>query len=112
MASGVLENFYKESGLALVQKKKMDPVVAGEAPPPPPATFDAPYGGKTGESQGIIAILGMIHEDIEKDQAKAKDEEEKAQEEFDEFKSESEAQIKDLNEEIASLEGKQGDKEL
>merc|ERR1719238_505597 len=48
MAQGVLEDFYKESGLMLVQKNKMEPVVAGEAPPPPPPTWDAPYDGKTG----------------------------------------------------------------
>merc|ERR1719217_1011794 len=98
--------------MSLVQKRgKMEPVVAGEAPPPPPTTWDAPYGGKTGESQGIIAILGMIHEDIEKDQAKAKAEEEKAIEEFDEFKAESEQHISDLNSEIDSLKGTQGEKE-
>merc|ERR1719324_1127651 len=111
MAQGVLEDFYKESGLMLVQKKKMEPVVAGEAPPPPPATWDSPYGGKTGESSGIVAMLGMIHEDIEKDAAKAKTDEEKAQADFDEFKAESEAEIADLNSEIDSLEGEKGDKE-
>jgi chromosome segregation ATPase len=58
MAQGVLEDFYKESGLMLVQRRKMEPVVAGEAPPPPPATWDSPYGGKTGESSGIVAMLG------------------------------------------------------
>merc|ERR1719393_841610 len=56
-------------------------------------------------------MLGMIHEDIEKDAAKAKADEEKAQAEFDEFKAESEAQIADLNSEITSLEGEKGNKE-
>merc|ERR1719281_50596 len=111
MAQGVLEDFYKENGLSLVQKKKMEPVVAGEAPPPPPTTWDAPYGGKTGESSGIVAILGMIKEDIEKDAAKAASEEKEAIKEFEEFKAESEAQIADLNSEIDSLEGEKGDKE-
>merc|ERR1719161_2479098 len=111
MAQGVLEDFYKENGLSLVQRKKMEPVVAGEAPPPPPPTWEAPYGGATGESQGIVAILGMIHEDIKKDAAKAKAEEEEAQSDYDEFKEESESEIKDMNEEIDSLEGVQGDKE-
>jgi len=111
MAQGVLESFYKDNGLMLVQRKRMEPVVAGEAPPPPPATFDAPYGGKTGESQGIIAILGMIGEDIAKDGVKAKAEEEKAQAEFDEFKTESESQIADLKAANEALAGTQGDKE-
>merc|ERR1719235_1968969 len=111
MAQGVLEDFYKENGLSLVQKKKMEPVVAGEAPPPPPTTWEAPYGGATGESQGIVAILGMIHADIEKDSDKAKAEEKEAQKDYDEFKEESEAEIKSLEGEIEELEGVQGDKE-
>merc|ERR1719379_1888637 len=110
MASGVLEDFYKDNGLALVQKKKMEPVVAGEAPPPPPTTWDSPYGGKTGESNSIVAMLGMIAEDIEKDAAKAKAEEEKALADFKEFKAMSEENISDLNAEISDLEGLNGDK--
>merc|ERR1719473_106708 len=89
----------------------MEPVTAGEAPPPPPATWDEPYGGAKGESQGIVAILGMIAEDIEKDAAKAKAEEEEAQKDYDEFKEESEAEIESLEGEIEELEGVQGDKE-
>merc|ERR1712151_564528 len=49
--------------------------VAGEAPPPPPKTWEAPYGGKTEESTGILAILEMIHDDINADIAKATTEE-------------------------------------
>ena len=30
---------------------------------------EAPYGGATGESQGVVAILTMINEDILKDVA-------------------------------------------
>ena len=111
MAQGVLEDFYKENGLSFVQNKKMDPVAAGEAPPPPPPTWEAPYGGATGESQGIVAILGMIHDDIEKDAAKAKVEEEESQKDYDEFKEESEAEIQSLEGEIEELEGVMGDKE-
>merc|ERR1719352_651803 len=98
MAKGVLETFYKDNGLMFVQKAKKAPeVVAGQAPPPPPQTWDAPYGGKTGESAGIISILGMIEEDINKDREKAKKEEEKAMEEFEEFKAKSEAEMKDIS---------------
>jgi chromosome segregation ATPase len=112
MAKGVLESFYKDSGLMLVQKAKRQPqVVAGEAPPPPPQTWDAPYGGATGESQGIISILGMIEEDILKDKEKAKKEEEEALEEFKEFKAKSEAEMKDISDENDTLAGEQGDKE-
>merc|ERR1719321_709518 len=67
-AKDVLSRFYEENNLVFIQKKKMEPVVAGEAPPPPPKTWEEPYGGKTGDSQGIVAILEMIHGDIVKDQ--------------------------------------------
>jgi len=68
-AYDVLETFYREEGLMLVQKKSRAPVVvaAGKAPPPPPTTWDSPYAGKTAESTGVLAILSMIKEDIERD---------------------------------------------
>jgi len=111
-AKDVLANFYAENNLMLVQKQKRQPTVtAGEAPPPPPTTWDAPYGGKTDESTSIIAILEMITEDISKDIADAKASEDKAQAEYDSFKSESEAQIASLNEAITELTATQGEKE-
>merc|ERR1719499_1591507 len=63
-ATAVLENFYKENDLMLTQKAVKQPFVteAGKAPPPPPTTWESPYQGKTDESTGIIAILGMIKE--------------------------------------------------
>jgi len=68
-AYDVLETFYRDEGLMLVQKKASAPVVvaAGKAPPPPPTTWDSPYAGRTGESTGVLAILSMIKEDIERD---------------------------------------------
>merc|ERR1740138_751611 len=80
-AKDVLSNFYSENNLVgLVQTgATMDPGAAGDAPPPPPPTWEAPYGGKTEQSTGIIAILGMVAEDVAKDLALAKAAEEKAQ---------------------------------
>lgn len=76
-AKDVLADFYKDNKLMLVQKKQ--PVSeAGKAPPPPPATWEAPYGGRTEESTGIVAILEMIVEDIQKDIADADKEEAEA----------------------------------
>jgi len=85
-AKTVLHTFYTSNGLMLVQGKgahgqgKQSPFqsVAGEAPPPPPSTWEAPYGGKTEESTGIIAILEMIHADIQADINKATREEQAA----------------------------------
>merc|ERR1719213_1022591 len=110
-AKDVLAGFYEDNNLVFIQKKKMDPVVAGEAPPPPPTTWEAPYGGKTEEATGIVAILEMIAEDIQKDMAKAKSEEDEDQKAFEEFKKNTEAQIKALEDSNNSLEGEKGDKE-
>jgi len=80
MSISVLQTFYKDNGLMLTQRQTagQPAVVAGEAPPPPPATWDKPYGGRTEESTGIIAVLGMISEDITKDMAHAKQNEDDA----------------------------------
>ena len=110
-AKDVLAGFYEENNLNLLQKKKMEPVVAGEAPPPPPSTWEAPYGGKTGESQGIVAILEMIHEDIMKDKTKAKADEDKAEETFQSFKKNSETQISSLEDANSELTDTKGQKE-
>jgi len=111
-AKDVLAGFYEENNLNLLQKtKKMEPVVAGEAPPPPPSTWEAPYGGKTGESQGIVAILEMIHEDILKDQTKSKADEDKAEQTFQAFKTNSETQIQALEDANSDLTDTKGSKE-
>jgi len=111
-AKDVLASFYEDNNLNLLQKsKKMDPVVAGEAPPPPPATWEAPYGGKTGESQGIVAILEMIHEDILKDKTKSKADEDKAEQTFQDFKTNSETQIQALEDANSDLTDTKGQKE-
>jgi len=79
-AKTVLSQFYSTNNLVLVQGKgaKAPVDVAGQAPPPPPATWEAPYGGKTAESGGIQAILQMIHDDISADMLKATNEEQAA----------------------------------
>merc|ERR1711933_352613 len=104
-ATGVLETFYKENNLMLAQKAVRAPFTseAGKAPPPPPTTWDAPYQGKTDESTGIIAILGMIKEDIDKDAAKATTAEKEAQDLFDETKKEMEGQMEKLDKLINEL---------
>jgi hypothetical protein len=108
-AKDVLAGFYADNGLMLVQRQPGG--AAGAAPPPPPGTWDAPYGGKTDESTSIISILDMIMEDIQKDIDKSLAAEEKAEADFQTFKSESEALIQSLTDEVSQLEGVQADKE-
>merc|ERR1719269_206124 len=116
----VLQKFYTDNGLALAQTRShvaqhggsaQPEVVAGEAPPPPPSTFSEPYGGNKGANNGIQSILEMVKADVEKDIKTATAEEGKAKEEYETFKSETEALIKSLESEKANLEGEVGDAE-
>merc|ERR1719215_1038 len=111
-AKDVLAGFYKDNNLAFVQAAKQ-PVTedAGAAPPPPPSTWEGDYGGKTGESQGIVAIMEMVHEDIVKDRADAKADEDASQKEFDDYKKDSEARTKELNADKRAQEKDMGDAE-
>merc|ERR1719375_2016417 len=110
-AKGVLEKFYEEAGLkftqmqAQVRRVQQEPfVAAGEAPTPPPAGFDD-YSGGSRQSQGVIAMLTMIKEDIEKDIAKAKKQEEEAQAAYDKLVADIEAAIAAKEQSKSDLEG-------
>jgi len=108
----VLTNFYKENNLNLVQRnKRMDPVKAGEAPPPPPKTWEGDYKGATEESNGIVGILEKIKEEIDTDRADAKTAEDDAQKDFDTLESDTETSIGDLNSAIEDLTTSVSDKE-
>lgn len=109
-AKDVLQSFYHDNGLVFTQKQPQ--VVAGKAPPPPPSTWEGSYGGKKGESMGIVAILGMVQEDIEKDIASAKAAEAASQKEFETFQSESESKMQDLLDQKSKKEGIMGEKTL
>jgi len=107
-AMDVLKAFRTDNNLDLVQRSAQEPpkVEAGKAPPPPPATFDEPYGGAKGESMGIQSILGMIKEDIEKDIKKADKEEEEAKAAYEKMKEDAEAAIEAAEKAISDLEDK------
>jgi len=109
-AKQVLADFYKDNSLNFIQKYSPPEVEAGEAPLPPPQTWEEPYGGAT-ESSGIISILGTIKDDIEKDRSDAKDEEGNAKQKFDDVKSESERQIGSLKSSNVDLEEVVSDKD-
>merc|ERR1719331_3191760 len=106
-AKQVLEGFYKDNGLVFAQKatQPVEGMAAGEAPPPPPPTWEGDYGGKTGESQGIVAIMEMVHEDIKKDRADAKADEDASEKDYDTFKKKSEDEMKALMDEKNEKDG-------
>lgn len=109
-AKEVLTTFYKENNLNLVQRK-MEPVEAGEAPPPPPTTWEGDYKGATEEANGIVGILEKIKEEIDTDRADAKTAEDDAQSDFDTLESDTETSIGDLNTAIEDLTTTVSDKE-
>merc|ERR1719259_1392029 len=100
-----MAQFYKQNGLNLVQKKVGAPFEseAGAAPPPPPPTWEAPYGGKTDESTGIVAVLGMVREDILKDIEKATSDEAEAVALYRKTMAALETEMQDLEQEIVSM---------
>jgi len=112
-AKAVLETFYKENELMLLQRQPevAEAIKAGQAPPPPPSTWDAPYGGKTSVSTGVVAALEVIEEDIQKDITTAKEAEESAVKKYVTFKEESLALIKNLLAAISDLNSAMGDKQ-
>lgn len=112
-AKKVLAKFYEDNNLNLLQHlagREPPKVEAGEAPPPPPATWEEPYSGAS-ESKGIVSILGSIKDDIDKDRADAEKAEKEAAGKFDTFKSDSESQIGTLEDSNVNLETAVGQKE-
>merc|ERR1719331_3388421 len=113
-AMGVLQTFYQENGLMLAQVRRVKQpfVEAGEAPTPPPSTWEGEYGGAKGESTGIIAIMELIKADIEKDIEKAKSQEAASVEAYDKLCADIDAAVGskmqtkgDLEASIAADEG-------
>jgi len=105
-AKEVLSDFYSKNKLMLLQQPS-----PGEAPQPPPATWEEPYAGETKEAQGILAIMDMIINDINKDIADAKVVEETAEANFKKMKKQCQKQIKDLEADITELTEAQSGKE-
>jgi hypothetical protein len=103
----VLESFYKNNDLKMgfVEVKQADEQPGGVAPTPPPATWDEPeYKGASKETNGIVALLGMIKADIEKDIRNADKEEQDAQAAYDKM-------FGDTDITIAMLKGTKSDLE-
>jgi len=98
-AKDVLENFYKDNSLAFVQGARQ------------PDTWDGTYKGATTEKNGIISILGMVHEDILADKTKAKEAEDNAKQAYDTLVAGLNTQIKNLNDDIDAAKGTRANKD-
>merc|ERR1719181_247292 len=108
-AMGALSKFYTNNGLALVEKKKHhkkeEPEYAANPDTAPETFSDGGYGGRKSENTGIVAILGMIKEDLEKEVDKAKADEAAALAAYQKLYDESAATMQALTDKKTSLEG-------
>jgi len=78
-----LEKFYKDNNLPLALAQKKAPEYAKDADKPPEsASFSDDYGGRKSESGGILAILAMLTEDLEKEIADGRADDADAQDKY------------------------------
>jgi len=69
----------------------------------PPETFEGDYGGRKSEGTGIIAILSMIKEDIEKEMKTGIAEEKDALKAYEDLRADSQATVDALDAKLVSL---------
>merc|ERR1719456_1940619 len=103
-----LSKFYTNNGLALVEKKKHhhkkeEPEYAANPDTAPETFSDGGYGGRKSENTGIVAILGMIVEDLEKEMAKSKEDEAAALAAYQKLYDESAASMQAMEDKKTSL---------
>jgi len=81
-----------------------------DAPPPPPATFDA-YSKKSSESGGVLGMMDSLVADLDKEMQEAEVDEKDAQSEYEDFtKDAAEKRVTDSNS-ITEKEGAKADAE-
>merc|ERR1719159_868662 len=92
--------------MGFVEEKQADAIEQpGEAPTPPPSTWDdAEYKGASKETNGIVSLLGMIKADIEKDIRNADKEETDAQAAYDKMFGDTDITIDMLKSTKSDLE--------
>merc|ERR550537_995153 len=78
------------------------------APAPPPETFSA-YGKKDGETSGVIAMLGIIMNDLDKEMTTAETEEKEAQADYEQMMTDSAAKRAADSKSLAGKESAKAD---
>merc|ERR1719159_1603373 len=91
----VLSGYY-----SLIQKKQPE---YKSNPDTPPETFEGEYEGRKSEGTGIIAILSLIKEDIEKEMKVASKEEAEALKAYEDLYKDSQATVDALDAKLVSL---------
>merc|ERR1740116_779426 len=96
---------------ARLEQPEVSSAVEAGKPPPPPTWEGADYEGKGKQATGIIEILEMIHEDILKDQRKAKAEEKDSEQLYLKAKQSFQQQEGELEAIIPAAGGRKGEKQ-
>merc|ERR1719407_41944 len=91
----VLSGYY-----SLIQKKQPEYKANEDTPP---ETFEGDYSGRKSEGGGILAILSMIKEDIEKEMKVASKEEAEALKAYEDLRADSQATVDALDAKLVSL---------
>jgi len=81
-----------------------------DAPAPPPSTWDA-YAKKSGESNGVIAMIDLLIKDLDKEMTEAEFEEKKAQEEYEAMMKNAAARRAQMLKSLAEKEATKADLE-
>lgn len=105
----VLKDFYSENfsfaQTAKRGRKQKPEVEAGEAPPPPPETFEGDYGGATEAATGIQDVMADIKKDVEDDIKDSEKAEEEAVKAFEKLEEDTNKAIEDEEGTISDAEG-------
>jgi len=112
-SGGEFVQMHSQPTFLQISKHNQKQQTPGDAPPPPPSTWDEgeEYKGAGGESQGIMSILDILADDIQKDIDSAVKAEEEAEESFGKIKTDLEDTIKDGEDAIEAYEKEKADRE-
>lgn len=104
-----LEKFYKDNNIALEFAQKAPEYT--KDPDKAPDTWSEPYGGRKSESGGILAILAMLVEDVEKEMAEARADDADAQAQYEKQNGALQLTLDSQGETKVSLETQKSDLE-
>merc|ERR1719316_2142163 len=115
-----LAKFYKDNNipLELIQRKEDPEYTVDPDKAPETSWTGGDYGGRKSESEGIIAILSMLKEDLEKEMKTGREEDAAAQKKYEEDRAAMQSTLDaqkaskiDTEKALAELQEKVADKE-
>jgi len=100
-----LSRFYKRNKIPLSLVRKQDPTYTEDPDKAPETTWDtASYGGRKSESTGIISILGMLKEDLEREMGTSREDDASAQRDYEKSRGAAQQMLDSQTESKATKE--------